>query len=123
MKALLKKHGDKLYAVFRIVVGVLFLAHGLQKFGVFGDPAQPLMSLFGAAGIIEVVVGVAVTIGVFARYAAVLGAVEMLVAYLMVHASGGWNPLVNKGELALIYFAAFLVIAAQGSGIWSAKRD
>jgi putative oxidoreductase len=123
MKALLKKHGDKLFAVFRIVVGVLFLFHGLQKFGVFGDPMQPVMSLFGAAAVIETVVGLAVTLGVFARYAAVLGALEMLVAYVMVHASGSWNPLVNKGELALLYFAAFLVIASQGSGIWSVKKD
>ncbi len=114
---------DYLYFVFRVFAGLLFSQHGFQKiFGMFGGKAVPLMSLFGAAGLIELIAGIAIALGLFTRLAAVISAIEMLVAYFMVHASGGLIPLVNQGELALLYFASFLVITIYGSGKWSIEK-
>lgn len=119
---------DYFYFVFRVFVGLLFLQHGLQKlFGAFGGVAgngQPveLFSLFGLAGLIEFVAGIAIAVGLFTRLAAFISAIEMLVAYFMVHASNGLIPLVNQGELALLYFVAFLVIMVYGAGKWSIEK-
>ena len=125
---LIEKYANKdyFYFVFRVLVGLLFLQHGLQKiFGMFGGVGGntvPLMSLFGAAGLIELIAGIAITLGLFTRLAAAISAIEMLVAYFMVHASGSLIPLVNQGELALLYFAAFLILTAYGAGKWSLEK-
>ena len=114
---------DYLYFIFRAFIGLLFMQHGLQKiFGMFGGNAVPLMGLFGAAGLIELIAGFAIAFGVFTRLAAFISAIEMLVAYFMAHAPGGLIPIVNKGELALLYFAAFLVLMKTGAGKWSAEK-
>ena len=119
---------DYLYFIFRVFAGLLFLQHGLQKlFGAFGGVAgngQPveLFSLFGAAGLIEFIGGIAIAVGLFTRLAAFISAIEMLVAYFMVHAPNGLIPLVNQGELALLYFAAFAAITAFGAGKWSLEK-
>ncbi|MDP3734508.1 MAG: DoxX family protein [Nanoarchaeota archaeon] len=121
-----EKHKDKLYLILRVVVGFLFLQHGGQKlfgwFGGLGGSSAPLLSLMGLAGIIELFGGLMIVLGLFNRLAALLGAIEMLVAYFMVHFPQGWNPMSNGGELALLYFAAFLVILAMGNGKWSLER-
>jgi putative oxidoreductase len=70
------------------------------------------------AGIIEIA-GVLVAIGLWASWAAFVASGEMAVAYFMVHAPGGLLPIVNKGELAVLYCFVFLYIAARGSGLWS----
>jgi len=105
----MNKHSDKLYFAFRVLIGLLFSIHGAQKlFGIFGGTKVELLGLIGAAGVIEFTVGIALVLGVLTRVASVFGGVTMLVAYLMMHAKNGWNPLVNSGELALLYLAAFL---------------
>ena len=81
-----------------------------------------LFSLFGLAGLIEFLGGIAIALGLFTRLAAFISAIEMLVAYFMVHASKGLIPLVNQGELALLYFAAFLVLKSYGAGKWSLEK-
>ncbi|PIN79379.1 DoxX family protein [Candidatus Woesearchaeota archaeon CG10_big_fil_rev_8_21_14_0_10_34_8] len=112
-----KKHGDKIYLVFRIIVGFLFFQHGVQKlFGWFGGSVVEIGSLIGAAGVIEIVVGLAVLLGLFTRLAALLGGLEMIVAYVMMHSPNGWNPLLNYGEPAVLYFAAFCVLHVYGAG-------
>ena len=125
---LIEKYANKdyFYFVFRVFVGLLFLQHGLQKLfgsfgGVGGQPVE-LLSLFGLAGLIEFLGGIAITLGLFTRLVAFIAALEMLVAYFMVHASGGLIPLVNQGELALLYFASFLVLAVYGAGKWSVEK-
>ena len=119
-----KEKGDYFYGVFRILVGLLFVQHGIQKlFGMFGFPQPaPLFSLFGLAGIIEFFGGLLSAFGLFTRLAALIAALEMLVAYFMVHVPQGLIPIMNQGELALLFFASFLIIIAYGAGKWSLEK-
>ena len=125
---LIEKYANKdyFYFVFRVFVGLLFLQHGLQKlFGAFGGiGGQPveLISLFGLAGIIETFGGIAIALGLFTRLVAFVTAIEMAVAYFMVHIPIGAVPLLNQGEPALLYFASFLVIMVYGAGKWSLEK-
>ena len=125
---LIEKYANKdyFYFVFRVFVGLLFLQHGLQKlFGAFGGVGgQPveLLSLFGAAGLIEFLGGIAITLGLFTRLAALIAGIEMIIAYFMAHAPNNIIPLVNQGELALLYFAAFLVLVVYGAGKWNLEK-
>jgi len=118
MRPILSKLEAPIYAFLRIVVGFLFLCHGLQKlFGAFGGSGRP-HGLFLAAGAIECVCGALILIGLVGSLAAFIAAGEMAVAYFHVHAKMGfwlW-PIVNHGELAVAYCFVFLYIAARGSG-------
>jgi putative oxidoreductase len=117
----LRPHADKIYAVMRIFVGLLFAQHGFQKiFGWFGGmpPDAPAFIKYGA-GSIELVGGLLVAIGWFTAPAAFLCSGTMAVAYFMVHAPKGFLPILNGGEPAAIYCWIFFVIAAKGAGIWS----
>ena len=113
-----RAHYNKLYVVFRVIVGLLFFVHGGQKlFGWFGSKgAVPLMSMFGAAGVIELVVGILIAVGLFSRLAALVGGLEMIAAYLIAHVPKGILPYENGGELALLYLAAFFVVIINGNG-------
>lgn len=123
MNRILGRHADRVYAIFRIVVGLLFSFHGMQKiFGAFGGQQPPLASLAGLAGVIELVCGILVMIGLFTSWAAFLASGTMAVAYFMVHQPQGTWPIENKGELAALYCFVFLYIAARGAGIWSVAR-
>jgi putative oxidoreductase len=114
-------YGDVLYVIFRGLIGVMFFMHGWGK--IFAAQPAEMFSLFWFAGIIELVVGLTVTIGLFTQWTALLGALQMLVAYFMVHMPQGWNPLENKGELALLYFAAFLVLIGHGGRRFCITKD
>jgi putative oxidoreductase len=109
------------YALLRIVVGLLFAMHGSQKLlGWPGDgQTVQLASLMGVAGIIELVGGLLIMVGFLTRIAAFLASGMMAVAYFMAHAPQHALPIVNKGELAVVFCFVFLYIAAQGAGIWS----
>jgi putative oxidoreductase len=121
MERLLGRYSPYLYALLRIVAGLLFVQHGLQKlFGWFGAKgAVELMSQMGAAGIIEVVGGTLISIGLFTSPVAFLASGEMAVAYFQAHAPRGMWPIMNGGELAVLYCFLFLYFAAVGSGRWS----
>ena len=115
----------KAHALLRIVAAYLFLQHGTAKlFGVphvaMFDHVQ-LASLIGVAGILELVGGALILIGLFTRIAAFLLSGEMAVAYFMAHASQGHflTPMLNEGELAVLYCFVFLFLAASGPGAWS----
>lgn len=113
-------HWERVYALFRIVVGLLFAFHGAQKlFGAFGGQVMTSNPLMLAAGIIELAGGLLVAVGLLASWAAFVASGEMAVAYFMVHAKGGLWPIVNKGELAALYCFAFLFIAVRGAGRYS----
>jgi putative oxidoreductase len=114
-----QKHHDHFYVVFRVLVGVMFMMHGWGK--VFGGSFN-IASQLGVAGVIELVGGLAILLGFFTRLAALGGALLMLAAYFTVHIGSGFNPLVNGGELALVYFAAFLVLMSHGNKYWSLEQ-
>jgi putative oxidoreductase len=117
---LLARYEPQIYAVFRIVAGLLFSFHGAQKLlGLFGGKKVPLASLAGGAGVIELVGGILILIGLAAGIAAFICSGEMAAAYFMVHQPQGTWPIQNQGELAALYCFVFLYIAARGSGIWS----
>ncbi|MEK6839443.1 MAG: DoxX family protein [Nanoarchaeota archaeon] len=118
MQHFMNEHGGYFYFIFRVIVGLLFLLHGAQKFGVFGGDVVAFGTLFWFAGAIELIVGTLVVVGLLTRWAALVGAVEMLVAYFMKHASQGWNPLTNQGEPALLFLATFLVLMIYGYERW-----
>lgn len=122
MERYLGRFEPYIYAIFRIVMGFLFMWHGSQKlFGYppSGQPAKPLDALMAVGGTIEFLGGLLIMIGLLAGFAAFLASGMMAVAYFMAHASGGFLPIVNKGEPAVLYCFAFLYIAARGAGIWS----
>lgn len=116
----LGKYSELLYAVMRVVVGLLFACHGAQLlFGVLGGESQVSNAMLLAAGIIEFVGGGLVAIGLWAGYAAFVASGQMAVAYFVVHAPGGFWPIMNKGELAVLYCFVFLYVASRGSGTLS----
>lgn len=121
----LQPHAERIYALLRIITGLMFMQHGLQKiFGLFGGipSGVPGVVVYGS-GLIELVCGALVAIGLFGAPAAFLASGTMAFAFFLGHvipAKGNLIPLVNKGELAVLYCFAFLYIAAHGSGIWSA---
>lgn len=105
------------YTAFRIVFGLLFMFHGLQKlFGLFGGRQVELMSRLGAAGVIESVGGVLIAIGLFTSPVAFLASGEMAFAYFLSHFPRATWPIQNGGELAVLYCFAFLYIATRGGG-------
>ena len=113
------------FALLRLISGVMFFMHGSQKF--FGwppgeQPAGALPPILVVAAWIEMAAGLMIALGLFAGIAAFIGSGEMAAAYFMAHAKwagAAWIPLVNKGELAVLYCFVFLYIAAHGAGIWS----
>lgn len=113
------------YALLRSVAGGMFLCHGLQKvFGWLSAGALPVGSQLWIGGVIELSAGVLVALGLFARPAAFLASGTMAVAYAQFHwklafAGARWLPIVNQGELAVLYCFVFLFIAARGSGSFS----
>ncbi|HTN63962.1 MAG TPA: DoxX family protein [Devosia sp.] len=120
----LSAYAPQALAVLRIVTAVLFILHGTQK--VIGFPATefspPLMSLFGLAGIIEIVAGLLILFGFFSRIAAFIAAGEMAVAYWMAHAPGNLFPSNNGGDAAILFCFVFLYVVFAGPGAWSVNR-
>lgn len=111
---------EQAYALLRIVAGLLFLAHGVQKFFNFPtDFPMPLNPMLYAAGTIELVAGALIIIGLFTRPAAFIASGMSAVGYWVVHAPNGLYPIVNGGETIILYTFIFLFIATRGAGIWS----
>ncbi len=113
------------YALLRIIVGLLFFCHGLQKLGgVFGGtPPEAPAFVVWVAGSIELVGGFLVAIGLFTRWAAFVSSGLMAFAYFMAHQPRGALPITNQGELAVVYCWLFLYIAARGAGRWSVDGE
>ena len=111
------------YAAMRIVAGLLFLFHGLQKLlGMYGGQVQAVGSLPWVAGVIEVTGGVLVMVGLFTALTAFICSGEMAAAYFMAHFPKAFWPIENQGELAALYCFVFLYIASRGGGPLSVDR-
>jgi putative oxidoreductase len=119
----LRKYEAHTFALVRLVAGILFACHGAQKlFGAFGSAGAGDNALMWVAGVVEFGGGVLIALGLWAGPAAFVASGQMAVAYFKAHAPGGFWPIVNHGELAMLNCFLFLHIAAHGSGIWSVDQ-
>jgi putative oxidoreductase len=112
----------RMLSVLRIMTGLLFLEHGTQKLFNFPPRANPgpaLFSLLGLQGLLELVGGILIVIGLLTRPVAFILAGDMAVAYFMAHAPRGFFPLVNGGQLAILFCFVFLYLFVAGGGVWS----
>jgi putative oxidoreductase len=113
----------RILGLLRIIIGFLYLQHGMAK--LFGMPhiamfdGVQLFSLMGAAGVLELVGGVLLLVGLFTRPVAFILCGQMAVAYFMAHAPNGFLPILNQGELAVLYCFAFLYLSVAGAGAFS----
>ena len=121
--ALLATWTPRLLGLLRIITGFLYLQHGTAK--LFGAPhvamfdGLQVMSLMGVAGILELVGGALLLLGLFTRPVAFILSGQMAAAYFMAHAPQGFLPILNGGELAVLYSFIFLYFAAAGGGAFS----
>lgn len=110
-------------SALRIMTGLLFLQHGTAKYLKFPPVAMfdklQMFSPAGIAGLLELVGGVLIIVGLFTRPVAFVLSGLMAVAYFMAHAPRGFFPILNQGELAIIYCFVFLYLACAGGGPWS----
>src|SRR5688572_10383312 len=123
MKNVLVPFADRAYALLRMIAGAMFMCHGLQKvFGVLGGQQPPAGSQIWIGGLLELLCGAAIALGLFTSLAAFLASGMMAVAYIQFHwkfrFDSGFFPVVNRGELALLYCFVFLYMACRGSGPW-----
>jgi putative oxidoreductase len=126
-KPLLWPHAPNVaLAALRIVAGLLFMQHGVQKmFGLLLPAAQQfngapaMFSQMWFAGVLEVFGGLLIVLGLFTRPVAFVLAGEMAVAYFKAHFPQGFWPALNGGELAALYSFIFLTFAAIGGGRFS----
>lgn len=115
---------SQIYALLRIVTGFLFLFHGSQKLLNWPLPAHegaPAWIQYGAGGI-ELIGGALVMIGLFTRWSAFVASGCMAVGYWLAHGTKALWPIMNGGDLAIMYCFVFLFIAAEGPGIWSVDK-
>ena len=120
IKMFISRYEAQVYSVLRIIVGFLFLWHGSQKLFKF-PPTEyriPLYIVF-IAGPIEFFGGLLIMTGLWARWAAFICSGEMAYAYWSTHATHALLPLLNGGELAIVYCFLFLFIFTRGSGLFS----
>lgn len=127
MKRFLQPLTEPAWALLRIVAGLMFAIHGIQKlFGVWTPyKAAPWTQLWIGA-ILELTTGLAIALGAFAVPAAFVASGMMAVAYVQFHwklaFDGGFLPPVNKGELALLYSLLFFFMACRGPGRFAVDR-
>lgn len=119
----LQAWAPQLRSVLRIVTALLFMQHGSAK--LFHLPHQAiydhlqLMSLMGVQGILEFFGGLLLLVGLFSRPVAFLLSGDMAVAFFMVHFKRGWLPILNGGDLAVLFSFVYLYLWAAGPGPWS----
>jgi putative oxidoreductase len=115
----------RMLSILRIVTALLFMEHGGQKLFNFPPSAHPmahLPPLFLIAGVLESFGGLLLLAGIFTRVVAFILAGEMAVAFFTQHAPRGFWPILNMGELAVLYCFIFLYLVAGGGGPWSVEQ-
>jgi putative oxidoreductase len=117
-----EKQRPYILSVLRIVVALLFLQHGLQKYFGFPSAGPHMTPLLYVQGAIEIIGSILLLIGAYTRAVAFILAGDMAVAYFMVHLSHSFFPAVNGGTLAVLYCFVFLYIMFAGGGPWSVDR-
>jgi putative oxidoreductase len=120
---MLARYEPMVLSIFRIMVGLLLLQFGVAK--LFKFPVVPTFanvtptSLFGVAGIIELVLGALLILGLWTRPVAFILCGEMAFAYFIGHFPRGFIPLLNGGNLAILFCFACLYLVFAGGGPWS----
>ncbi|MBX6965091.1 DoxX family protein [Alcaligenes faecalis] len=125
MSALTSSWTPRILSLLRIVTGYLLLTHGTAK--ILGFPKVDMFanlqisSIYGIAGILELVLGALLVIGLFSRFAAFIASGLCAFAYFIGHASASTvaTPILNGGETAVLFCFAFLYLAFAGPGPWS----
>jgi putative oxidoreductase len=120
--ASLEKASPYMLSVLRIVVALLFLQHGLQKYFGFPSAGPPMSPLLYVQGAIEIVGSVLLLVGAYTRVVAFVLAGDMAVAYFMAHFPRSFFPAANGGNLAVLYCFVFLYLLFAGGGPWSVDR-
>ncbi len=119
MDKFLGRYTDQLFAVTRMVFGFLFMFRGAQKlFGWFNGHVTEQL-IFQLAGLIEFGGGFLILVGFLASWAAFIASGEMAVAYFWKHQPHGAWPVLNDGEMSVLFCFFYLYVAAHGSGTWS----
>ncbi len=121
----LRPYSSVLLSLMRFMTGLLLLEHGTAKilnFPVGPMNNTPIMTLYGIAGVLELVGGVLLVVGLFTRPAAFILSGMVAVAYFIAHAPNGFYPMLNQGELAILFCFVLLYIAAAGGGSVSVDR-
>jgi putative oxidoreductase len=117
----LERWSPQLLSLARIAFGVTFVEHGTQK--LFAFPLEPVGGLGPGlllfVGLLETIGGALVALGLFTRVAAFLLSGEMAIGYWLLHAPQSPYPIMNGGEIMVLYSFAFLYFAAVGAGPWS----
>jgi putative oxidoreductase len=119
---MLESLAPRALSLLRIMAGFTFSLHGFQKlFGLFGGmggrgAAAAFGSLLWTAGVLETAGGLLLMLGLFTRPVALLLCGEMAVAYFRQHSPRGFWPILNGGELAVLYCFVFLYLATAGPG-------
>jgi putative oxidoreductase len=109
-------------SILRIVVALLFLQHGLQKYFGFPSAGPPMRTILYVQGLIEIGGGILLLLGAYTRVVAFILSGDMAVAYFMAHFPRSFFPAVNGGDAAVLYCFTFLYIFFAGGGPWSLDR-
>ena len=121
MFATLERWAPQILSLTRIAFGSTFVEHGTQK--LFSFPLEPLAGLGPGlllfVGLLETICGALVALGLFTRIAAFLLSGEMAIGYWLLHVPQSFYPILNGGEIMVLYSFAFLYFAAKGPGPWS----
>jgi putative oxidoreductase len=120
----LAKFAPQMLSILRIVTGLIFMEHGLQKHVGFppyppGGSAPSILTMSGFGGVLELIGGILLTLGLFTRPVAFILSGEMAVAYWWVHFPRTFYPVLNGGDAAILYCFVFLYMFFAGGGPWS----
>ena len=127
MDSLAANWGPRVLSILRIVVAFLFICHGTQKLFNFPPMGTPvpfeLMTLRGASAILEALGGSLLLLGLFTRPVAFILSGHMAFAYFIAHAPQNFWPILNRGELAIMFCFVFLYLSVAGGGAWSVDQS
>jgi putative oxidoreductase len=120
--ARLERRRPCILSVLRIVVALLFIEHGLQKYFGFSSAVPPMRTLLYVQGVIEIAGGIVFLFGAYTRVVAFFLAGDMAVAYFIAHFPRSFFPAVNGGDAAVLFCFVFFYIFFAGGGAWSLDR-